>query len=288
MSMVKNNLLKRVLGLGAQPQTPDDKTTLRSCVVSDKGLTRPNNEDNYVLGGKCSFHSAPGSTHSASLPMDEGNAAVFGVFDGMGGGEAGELASRGSAGYFLQVEDALRGISDRQTIDMAIRGGFVASNNHIIRLQNEYKIYGTTGTVVCVCGNAYKFYHLGDSRGYLLRNGLLTQLTEDQTLAQLKIDMGVCDADSVEEADKHKLTDYIGRDWTCEHIRPVEYQWTYAESGDILLLCSDGLYDMCSDDEIAEGLMSGGSLCRRAQLLTDRANAHGGLDNITCLLIEFP
>lgn len=288
MSKLKNNLFRRMFGTGGQSREPDDGDRIRCCVVSDKGRARPNNEDNYVLGGRCNFHSEAYSEHSVSFFGDEGRPTVFGVFDGMGGGEAGELASRGSAGYFQQAADALNEECGRDTVDMAVRGAFLASNNHIIRLQSEYKIYGTTGTVVCLYGNTYKLYHLGDSRCYLLRNGQLMQLTADQTLAQLKIDMGVCDADSVEEADKHKLTDYIGRDWTCEHIRPEESLWESVESGDILLLCSDGLYDMCSDTEIAALLMEPGDVCKKARRLTDRANERGGVDNITCLLIEFP
>lgn len=257
-------------------------------VISDVGSVRPNNEDNYVLGKYMNETSSDHSEISASFSDATATWRYAGVFDGMGGGEVGELASRIAAEVFLQAFNRLNGTPSKTEIDLCMRQAFLEANNRIIDLQKEYKIFGTTGTVMCSNGVEFKIFHLGDSRAYLVRENDLLQLTKDQTLAQMKMDVGMYDEDNpAAEADKHKLTEYIGRDWTKESIKPVESYWIPVQVGDMILLCSDGLYDMCTNEEITEILRSGSSINEATTNLVGKACSNGGEDNITCILVSF-
>lgn len=257
-------------------------------VVSDVGRIRFNNEDNYILGKNMNVHSSDHSEASVSFPAGAGVWRIAGVFDGMGGGEMGELASRDAASLFLKAAGRLSGSASRADIDLCMRKAFQEANNRIVGHQQKYRIFGTTGTVLCTNGIEFKLYHLGDSRGYLLRDGDLMQLTKDQTLAQMKRETGMYrEYDPAAESDKHKLTEYIGRDWTKENLRPRESQWIPIQSGDSVLLCSDGLYDMCSNHQIAGILTAPGTPERKTASLLQNAILKGGEDNITCVLLLF-
>lgn len=257
-------------------------------VVSDAGRVRPNNEDNYVLGKYINLHSAAHSEVSVSFSDTSGQWQLAGVFDGMGGGEMGELASHDTAEIFLRAFGNVSGESSKSEIDLILRKAFLEANNRIVDLQQDYKIYGTTGTLLCTNSSVFKIYHLGDSRAYLIRDNTLMQLTKDQTLAQMKLDVGMYRPDDPStEADKHKLTEYIGRDWTRDNLHPVESQWIPLQPRDLVLLCSDGLYDMCDDDVIVKILNSAASPGDGAASLTAAALEQGGTDNITCMVISF-
>lgn len=257
-------------------------------VVSDVGCVRTNNEDNYILGKYMNTNSSDHSEVSVSFSEGAGEWQFAGVFDGMGGGEMGELASRDTAIIFLEAVARLGDAPSKTEVDLCLRKAFLQANNRIVDLQKEYKIFGTTGTVLCSNGAEFKIYHLGDSRAYLVRDDELLQLTKDQTLAQMKLEVGMYQEDDpAAEADKHKLTEYIGRDWTRENIKPVESHWIPIEKGDCVLLCSDGLYDMCANEEIAKILWGGDAIKRKVTSLVDKARDRGGEDNITCVLVEF-
>lgn len=257
-------------------------------VVSDIGCVRLTNEDNYVLDGHMNADMEAHSEVSVSLPKTSGKWRFAGVFDGMGGGEVGELAARDAAGIFQEIFRSIASGLPKDEVDSAVRKAFLMANNRIVDLREKYAVYGTTGTVIGSNGLDFKVYHLGDSRAYLFRENDLFQLTKDQTLAQMNIDSGIYGPDDPDaDADRHKLTEYIGRDWTRENIRPVESQWIPIRSGDGILICSDGLYSMCSDEEITEILRSAGGPDEKCAMLVDRARGHGGEDNITSMLIRF-
>lgn len=255
---------------------------LIAIALSDIGSVRDNNEDNYLLGSKMNAHSQARSFCAIRTEAD----FIAGVFDGMGGGEAGEIASLCAAQAFLSAAEDLREESTTEEIDFQLRSAFQEANNSVINEQKQLRVLGTTGTIIYRKGNKYKIYHLGDSRAYLLRHGSLQQLTRDQTLAQMKIELKLYKAGSAEaEIEKHQLTEFIGRDWTKENLRPVESAWMQLLPGDILLLCSDGLYDCCSDDEIKEILVSGLASDKMAEALIKAANERGGIDNITVIVL---
>lgn len=255
--------------------------------VSDVGCARTNNEDNFLLGGQINLdRSDRCKAHSRS---ESGQWYFTGVFDGMGGGEIGEVAAQTAAEIFRDTAGQLKNEPDRTRIDSRMRRAFLDANNKIVTLKQQYQIYGTTGTVLCTDGQVYKIYHLGDSRAYLLRDQALFQLTRDQTLAQMKIDVGLYQpGDPQAEAEKHKLTEYIGKDQTKAHLRPLESEWLTVLPGDCILLCSDGLCDMCTDCEITELLTQHSQPGEQANALVQAALSHGGIDNVTCICLQFP
>lgn len=258
------------------------------CVMSDVGLMRPNNEDNYVLDGYINIAPNAAPRHMAALTAGAADPGwhIAGVFDGIGGGENGELAAHTAAEIFSQAWLTVDAQLQKDDMDLLIRQCFLRANNQIVCIRKSHKSCGTTGTVLCTNGSAFKLYHLGDSRAYLFRDGELFQLTRDQTLAQLKIDTGIYTASAPQaRAEQHILTEFIGRDQTMENMHPVESQWISIQENDRLLLCSDGLYEMCGNPQIASILASTPSAKEAAEKLTDAAILCGGTDNITCLVI---
>lgn len=257
-------------------------------VVSDVGCVRENNEDNYILEAHTNTGSCDHSEASVSVTDWSLRWHFAGVFDGMGGGELGEIASEKTAQIFRSTFSQVGKGTPKAGIDQLAKEAFLEANNMIIALQKEHNVYGTTGTVLCTNNEEFKIFHLGDSRAYLFRDGELYQLTKDQTLAQMKIDAGLFDENAPNaKADRHKLTEYIGRDRTQENLHPVGSEWISVQKADRLLLCSDGLYDMCSDEEIKRTLKKRGSLEMHARELVETARRSGGVDNITCLIVAF-
>lgn len=266
--------------------TSSKLSQLIGAVASDVGCLRPNNEDNFILGTHMNINSESHSAFAVENPS--GCWFLSGVFDGMGGGDIGEIAAKTAAEVFLNTLEGLTEASSPAHVDMALRHSFLEANSKIVDLQQQYQVYGTTGTILVTNGTIFKMYHLGDSRAYLLRKGELLQLTRDQTLAQMKIDVGLCQpGDPQAEAEKHKLTEYIGKDQTKTHLRPLESDWLSVQSGDGILLCSDGLYDMCTDHEIANILQACPDPLNTANSLVDAARSHGGTDNVTCIYLTF-
>lgn len=273
------------------PQKPVDggkRYFFTGSAVSDVGSVRSNNEDNYILGQYMNQNTSDHSEASLSISNTLGTWQIAGVFDGMGGGEMGELASHAAAEVFRNLFRQMAGGPSKADVDLLIRSAFLEANNRIVALQKAFRVFGTTGTVMCANGLDFKLYHLGDSRAYLIRENALLQLTKDQTLAQMKLEAGMYNRDALgAEADKHKLTEYIGRDWTKENLKPVESAWIPIESGDCILLCSDGLYDMCTNEEIAEILRGKRSVPEKSTQLVQAAVSHGGDDNVTCVVAAF-
>ena len=274
---------------GGVPQSRMDNArqfAVSAYAVSDIGLARANNEDNYFLG--FSWNENAKSHSEASAAQRNYSWQLAGVFDGMGGGEAGELASAAAAQEISKAAAQMTGSLTRQDVDQLLRHAFQEANNAVVDLQRQLQIFGTTGTLVCTDGTAFKIYHAGDSRAYLIREGDMFPLTKDQTLAQMKIEMGMYDEnDPKAEAEKHKLVEYIGRDRSCENFKPVESMWIPIIKGDGLLLCSDGLYDMCSNEDILLLLLSADTPQEKATVLVSQANANGGIDNTTCIYVSF-
>jgi protein phosphatase len=202
------------------------------------------------------------------------------------GGEAG-----GKEAAEICVSTFLSACEDGETpSERVLKQTLADANARILKRASEmgYARMGTTLVLALVHPTALTLLWVGDSRAYLLRDGKLFRLTKDQTLAQMKMEMGMYDEGSPQaEEEKHKLTEYIGRDWTRENLRPTESQWYAIFPKDLVLLCSDGLYDMCSDQEILKILTAPGSPEEKARNLVSMANSAGGHDNITCLLAMF-
>jgi len=149
------------------------------------------------------------------------------------------------------------------------------------RQEPAYAGMGTTLTGAYTVGPEAFIAHVGDSRAYLFHEGILTRLTRDHTEAQDALDAGLPVAS---RSWYHTLTNCLGaRDepvW-------VEFHHLRLAHGDQLLLCTDGLTDLVSDEEIAQVLMRGAPAREAVQALVDLALAHGGSDNVTAILAQY-
>jgi serine/threonine protein phosphatase PrpC len=204
-------------------------------------------------------------------------APVFAVADGMGGAQAGEVASRIAAGAFEpdlesdgaaeeQLERVVQG-ANRRIHDLAQRDSSRAG-------------MGTTLTAAMVQDDAVSFAHVGDSRAYVLRDEELKRLTKDHSLVEeLRRQGRLTD----EQAEEHPQRSIITRALGPEQEVNVDTMTFPARSGDVFLLCSDGLTTMVSEEEIKRILTEARSLRAAVSELVDAANRGGGRDNITAV-----
>lgn len=247
-----------------------------------QGLVRSDNEDNYAINKVV-----------RNLDDKEKNIRGIGgaqplvcsVFDGMGGEAHGELASKIAADNAVRLYERIaHGAED---ITQEICNFVTQSNRQIVSdIGNDDTSRGGS-TVVSVIINhdiVYPF-SLGDSRLYLYRNGTLTQVTNDHTLAMKKYRANIY---TLEEAlasnDSHKLTAFLGVDVDDTMLEPEMYPPFVLEQNEKMLLCSDGLYDMCSEDEILRILSKDSKTV--SLTLVKKALENGGIDNVTCMVIE--
>jgi protein phosphatase len=230
----------------------------RMAVVSDTGRRRRRNEDAYVC--------AP---------------PLFAVADGMGGAQAGEVAS-GLAAAVLE-----EGAGDERG-EERVASLIQEANRRVFQRSNEDAAtsgMGTTMTVALVdsSGGTIAFGHVGDSRAYRVRDGRLEQLTDDHSLVGELVRSGKL---SPEEAESHPQRSVITRALGTEPDVDVDTFTVEAQPDDLYLLCSDGLTDMISADEIFAVLDGSDDLEVAARALIEAANAGGGEDNITVVLFQ--
>jgi PPM family protein phosphatase len=235
---------------------------LVSAAVTDRGQTRERNED-AMLSGE----------------------AVFAVADGMGGHLAGDVAA---ATALLPIE-ALDGrvFADGASARAALLDAILAANAAVVRKAADepgLRGMGTTLTATIVEGRRLHVGHVGDSRAYLIRDGAMTQLTRDHTLVAHLVEKGQI---TEEEAAKHPhrsiVTRAIGVDVDIE----IDTMTIELEDGDEILICSDGLTGPVEDGEILDTLIENEDVEDAAHALIDLANAHGGPDNITVVLLRY-
>lgn len=252
------------------------------CVSSHQGSVRTDNEDNFVVNNVIREQDHP----EANLRGDDiPQPLVCAVFDGMGGEMNGGLASQICAEQSKAVYSALQG--GTAELDDIVRSFVVNSNSAVVRmLENSLaKRGGSTFVMVVMAGGAVYPYSLGDSRLYHYDGAVLRQITNDHTLAMKKYYANIYTLEEARESsDSHKLTSFLGVDFDEEGLSPEAYRPFELLPGEKLLLCSDGLYDMCGDDEIL-ALLSEPSPTVSLDLV-DKAIENGGHDNVTCLVIE--
>ncbi len=226
---------------------------------TDTGLQRPANEDSLL----------------ARSPL-------FVVADGMGGAQAGEVASK------IAVESFHAGLPDGAPPEQGLAAHALAANARIHELsrQNaEQAGMGTTLTAVYVGEEEVAIAHVGDSRAYCLRNGELLRLTDDHSLVDELIREGRL---TPEEAEDHPQRSIITRALGPEETVEVDTRSFRARAGDIYLLCSDGLTSMVPEARLAEVLRlhAGERLRDIGEALIAEANRAGGRDNITVILLR--
>lgn len=247
------------------------------------GKVRSHNEDNYIVNNVNRSKETPEKKlmgESIAEPL------TCAVFDGMGGEANGELASALCAEAAKQVYYDLKDGCDDI---IAVINRFVTQSNSAIveMLENTKSKRGGSTFVMTVFrdGAVYPF-SLGDSRIYLYRNGELMLITNDQTLAMKKYRANIFTWEEAQtSSDRHKLTSFLGVDVDNEGLEPQIYQPIALAPGDKLLLCSDGLYDMCDDLQIAQLMQTPSD--QACLSLMNAALQNGGEDNVTCIIVEY-
>lgn len=243
--------------------------------MTDVGSAREHNEDDFYLS--------------------EGEEALCVVADGMGGHRSGEVASAmaikaiveyyretmgNSNGDEIIEDDGMKRPIDEYRLIRAIQ----EANNAVFQAASESELYRGMGTTI-VSGfftdKGVYLAHIGDSRAYRLREGKLEQQTEDHSLANEYVRMGILAQEDVEH---FPYKNVITR--ACGLTDEVEVDVTFRElvAGDLYILCSDGLTDMVPDRQIKEILDTTDDLDELCEELVKRANENGGADNITVII----
>jgi serine/threonine protein phosphatase PrpC len=229
---------------------------------SDQGLVRASNEDSCIADGK---------------------SAVFLVADGMGGHAAGEIASQIAAST---VEEFM---SDRQpdaNMEDLLQLAVQYANKRVYETQEqnpECRGMGSTLTVLTFLEDRYYLAQVGDSRAYLFRDNALNQLTQDHSVVWSLFENGILTKDDISRhPQKNLITRSIGTHPEVE----VDMLNGAAAEGDIYLLCSDGLTDVLSDQEILQILKSNNRNPQEiGETLISAANSGGGPDNVTAVVV---
>jgi len=231
---------------------------------TDVGVIRSGNEDSLIL-----------------VP-DRG---IFVVADGMGGHAAGEVASEMAVRFVARELESLRGLNDEQVADR-MRGAIRAANGAIFQrtlTEHDKRGMGTTVTALTLFGTRFLIGQVGDSRAYLLRDSRLSQLTKDHSYVQEQVDAGYL---TPEQARTHPYSNVITR---CvganSEVMPDIYVGTVRAS-DVFLLASDGLTGMLEDYQLQELLSPDRMPQEEVDALIAEANRHGGLDNITAIIVR--
>ncbi len=243
-------------------------------------------EQNYIIANRTDTGATREVNEDSMVTFDSPNDRVVAVCDGMGGQAAGDVASSLAC-------DIIRDILENNTFTTpteAITRAVLAANQGILhRASTDPNLQGMGATCVIVIIKDGLVYYgwVGDSRIYYFSNGVLRQISRDQSYVQQLVDAGQITAEEAEHhPQKNEITNALG----LEGMTPPELCTAplTPEPGAIMMLCSDGLSGMIGDAGMEQILAAPGmNLQQKTEALVDAANAAGGLDNITVQLIEF-
>jgi serine/threonine protein phosphatase PrpC len=231
---------------------------------SDIGLKRFSNEDAFAI---------------------ESEKGLFVLADGMGGEAAGEVASQIFIDTVLEIFSKREIHSKQETLKL-VQEAFRLANEKIwshAERNPKHQGMGCTAELLAFDNQNFVLGHVGDSRTYLLRQGHLRQLTHDHSLIQDQINQGLI---TPLEAKTHSLRHVILRAVGVNETLAVDLIRGRSLTGDLFLLCSDGLTDMVDDALIQETLSLSANVVQKAEKLIDLAKSEGGVDNITVILCE--
>ena len=241
----------------------------RAAGLSDVGRCRKVNQDQFVL---------------------DSSLGLYAIADGMGGHAAGEVASdlaiTALAGSLRDQQPASEPWTPEDASRL-LRNAMNDGNHKICESvldRAEWRGMGTTIVALVIAGDKAVIGHVGDSRAYLLRDGELRQLTSDHSWVNEQVKLGLL---THEQANRHPMRNIVTRALGNQPEVEVDVIEEAVRPNDIFALCSDGLSGMLSDDEISEILTLHGKVPRDAcRTLVDEANARGGEDNITVIVMS--
>ncbi len=260
----------------------DNQQQLHVTVATNVGKLRQNNEDNFLVD---SLGSCDSVNLSNEIVFGSLGRYVFAVCDGMGGESFGDEASNIAVSVLAEHVEEIKmiGISE---LDNLINRYVSEANNQICDMIAEKRCSRSGSTLAMICMDKTKVYafNIGDSRVYYFNDSVLTQITEDQTLAMKKLKANIYTKEEAKfSLDAHKITSFLGVDNRRIGLTALSYEPFDINTG-IVLICSDGLTDMCSDEEITEVLNSSND--NLANSLVNKALDNGGKDNVTCIVVR--
>lgn len=242
--------------------------------ISDIGKVRATNEDSV-----------------GSISSKDGKVRFFIVADGMGGHLAGEVASRMATELFLQEAAgySYKGVEELRDFLPEAVGRIDGAIAKKAQTSSSCSDMGTTAVIYAAAGDCGLFCNVGDSRGYLIRDGKLIQVTKDHSLIQSMVDRGyVFESEENKVPFRHAITRALGCMGDAKEGEVCDIFEIVPQKGDAVLLCSDGLTSMLSDEEIlpvvSRDNLSAEDVCRK---LVEEANLRGGFDNITVSVIRY-
>ena len=242
---------------------------MKAVGISDIGKCRKNNEDAYYISA--------GDDPAENLYL---------VADGMGGCNAGEVASSSAIEAFLaHFWKEMKHATTEDMLDM-MAGAMTAANQEVYTKSNSAREFAEMGTtIVAAAVREDKVYvaHVGDSRAYIFRKREMIPLTTDHSYVMELVKMGNI---TKEEAATHPKRNVITRAIGIKNRVEADTVIRPLQKNDILVLCSDGLSGMLKDEEMAKILNKRTELEKKAELLVEEANKKGGFDNISLILVQ--
>ena len=242
---------------------------MKAVGISDIGKCRKNNEDAYYISA--------GEDHAENLYL---------VADGMGGCNAGEVASSSAIEAFLaHFWKEMKHATSEDMLDM-MTGAMAAANKEVYTKSNTAREFAEMGTtIVAAAVREEKVYvaHVGDSRAYIFRKREMIPLTTDHSYVMELVKMGNI---TKEEAATHPKRNVITRAIGIKNTVETDTAIHALQKNDIIVLCTDGLCGMLKDEEMAKILNKRTDLERKAELLVAEANKKGGFDNISLILVQ--
>ena len=272
----------------AGPAKAAGELRLKLFARTDVGQIREHNEDNFLVADLTRRSRGLLEANRAATLGQHGS--LFAVCDGMGGAAAGEIASQ--LAVDIIYERMVDQLDDSAPVprDELARRLVRAVESAGLRIFQEAKLdrtrrgMGTTVTAAALIDDHLFLAQVGDSRGYILREGNLVQVTRDQSLVNQLIEAGQL---TEEEAETFEHNNIILQALGTSDTVQVDLTFVELRRGDVLLLCSDGLSGMVRFDEIKETLKTVGDPLEACKTLTERANQAGGHDNITVIVVQF-
>jgi PPM family protein phosphatase len=274
---------------------PTSRAAVRSFGLTDPGKVRPSNEDQFLIAELArTLWVRQTSLPQADTHHSRSRGHLFLVADGMGGHQAGEVASSLSVttveAFVLHLLHRCSNLqaADEQGVLADLREALQRADARIFEEAAHHPAFAGMGTTLTMAlASDWRLFviHVGDSRCYLFRGGELRQLTEDHTVVAEMARRGVL---TPEEARHHRLrhvvTNVLGGGEAGVH---VDVQRMDLETGDVVLLCSDGLTEMLDDGRIAAALTAEGDPRLACARLVAEANGLGGKDNVTAIVARF-
>lgn len=254
------------------------KMTIQCSIITDVGLMRKNNEDNFYMNGL--YRADTNENHLEINEVCSKEGFIGAVFDGMGGESNGELASLEAAKLLIKYQN--------ETF-VQISNQYVSEANQLVCNMMEIMKSGRMGSTLAIVklqDGECSICNVGDSPIYLFRNDKLAQLSVNHNEAQSLYDMGLISKEELKTSKKkHRLTQHLGIFEDEMLIEPYTLENIELQENDYILLCSDGLTDMVSDEVIEYSLQAPISIAQKTKSLVELALENGGRDNITAMLL---